>query len=373
MLQSSIQITIPNSKHLYKFIELNDTSKIKAIEMGMAAIDMIQEKQLRSDNNEFNLKLEEIKKMNDGIISRLNKEIKAKDTENKELKDSFLKKEKELHVSINNSIQLQFEEKIRMKEDEITNLKNENKQTCLELKNISEKHYSEERNRVDKIHKKYQEDISKIRDEYTEKLNEINNRMCKTEENSSIKGKLSENAMLQNLSMLFPKNNIEDTHKEAARGDYIMTNTNDNKFLFENKDYKSNVPKKEIEKFERDMKVNTDICAGIFMSNESGIAKKEDFQIDIVDGKPVCYLHYTNKNIDKIKIAYDIVMAIVNSKIDLSNKEIIDNLNQTSSEIKRKINKCRSQVEKFQKSMLENIVDVDKMIFKVFSNFNIKY
>jgi len=212
-----------------------------------------------------------------------------------------------------------------------------------------------------------------LRDNCEEKMNEMHNRMCKTEENSSIKGKLSENAMLQNLSMLFPKNNIEDTHKVSGRGDFIMTDEKDYKILLENKDYKSNVPKKEIEKFERDMKTNPDVTAGIFMSNESGIAKKEDFQIDIVNNKPVCYLHHTNKNIDKIKIAYDIILSIMNSGIDFSNKELIDSLNQMSSEIKRKMNKCRSQIDKFSKSMLENILDVDGIIRNVFVGIKIKY
>ena len=373
MEQSNIQVSLPNSKCLYTFISYSNEIKIKIIEMGLAAIELIQNQQLRNDNSEFNEKIKNMENINNGIISKMNEDIASKDMENTRLKESFLKKEKDIHDTLKTSFELQFQNKFKMKDDEMLQLKEENKQYCLEIKNASQKHFDEERERIDTIYKKHQIELNNLRDNCEEKMNEMHNRMCKTEENSSIKGKISENAMLQNLSMLFPKNNIEDTHKESGRGDFIMTDQTDYKILLENKDYKSNVPKKEIEKFERDMKTNPDVTAGIFMSNESGIAKKDDFQIDIINNKPVCYLHNTNKNIDKIKVAYDIILSIMNSGIDFSNKELLDSLNHMSSEIKRKMKKCRSQIEKFSKNILDDLIDVDGIVRNVFVGIKIKY
>lgn len=373
MNQSNIQLSLPNSKCLFDFISYPPEIKIKIIEMGLSAIELFQNEQFRNNNAEFNEKIKHMENINKGIISKLNEEITSKETENTRLKESFSKKEKDIHETLKKSIELQFQEKIKMKEAEVSQLKEEKNQYRLELKDISQKHFNEEQQRRDELHKKHQTELNILRNNCEEKMNEIHNRMCKTEENSCIKGKISENAMLQNLSMLFPKNNIEDTHKESGRGDFIMTDPKDFKILFENKDYKSNVPKKEIDKFERDMKTNPDVAAGIFMSNESGIAKKEDFQIDIVNNKPVCYLHNTNKNIDKIRIAYNIILSIMNSGIDFSNKELIDSLNQTSSEIKRKIKKCRTQIEKFSKNILDDLLDVDGIIKNIFVGIKIKY
>ena len=73
-------------------------------------------------------------------------------------------------------------------------------------------------------------------------MKEIINRTCKSEENSSVKGKLSENAMYQKLNMLFLKILDEDTHSEAGRGDFIMTDSKGTSIMLENKDYNKNVP-----------------------------------------------------------------------------------------------------------------------------------
>ena len=373
MMSNNVQITLPNSKCIYDFLLLNVNQQIKVIEMGISAVELIEQKRARECNIELNDEITKIEAKYESALDKLKDDIKLKNEECTKLKQSFAIKEKNLYDNITSSVELQFKQKIIAKEEEISKLQGENKEYCLDIKNISEKHYSEERERTEKIHKKYQDEINVLRTNYEEKMQDIMNKVCKTEENSSIKGKNSENAMLQNLNLLFPKNVIEDTHKEAGKGDFIMTDMDDVKILLENKDYKLSVPKKEIDKFERDISINPDIVAGIFMSNKSGISKKSDFQIDIIQNKPVCYLHYTNKNIDKIKIAYDVIKAVINSGIDLSNKETIDNLNKLSSEIKKKMTKCYTLIDKFAKNMKDTILDIENINKKIFTEIKIKY
>ena len=202
----------------------------------------------------------------------------------------------------------------------------------------------------------YQKNLNNIRNHYEEKLEKFIVITNKSEENSSIKGKISENAMFNDLNILFPQNNIEDTHKESGRGDFIMTNTDSNKFMLENKDYAKNVPKKEIDKFKRDLENNADVCAGVLMSNASGICNKPDFHIEPVGKKLAIYLHNTNKDVNKIRIGVDILSAILRANIDFSNVEIRNKLTQNASETKRKISKVRKDVEKFTKSMIYNIL-----------------
>jgi len=373
IMSNNVQITLPNSKCIYSFLLLNIEQQIKVIEMGISAVELIEKRRVRESNIELNDQVTKMEAKYELAIHKLKDNIKLKNEECTKLKQSFANKEKNLYDNITNSIELQFKQKINAKKEEIEKLQGENKGYCLDLKNSSEKHYNEERGRTEKIHKTYQNEINVLRTNYEEKMQDIMNKICKTEENSSIKGKNSENAMLQNLNILFPKNVIEDTHKEPGKGDFIMTDMEDVKILLENKDYKLSVPKKEIDKFERDIIINPDIVAGIFMSNKSGISKKNDFQIDIIQNKPVCYLHYTDKNIDKIKIAYDVIKAVINSGIDLSNKETIDNLNKLSSEIKKKMTKCRTLIEKFSKNMLETILDIENINKKLFTEIKIKY
>ena len=246
-MSNNVQITLPNSKCIYSFLLLNIEQQIKVIEMGISAVELIEKRRVRESNIELNDQVTKMEAKYELAIHKLKDNIKLKNEECTKLKQSFANKEKNLYDNITNSIELQFKQKINTKKEEIEKLQGENKGYCLDLKNSSEKHYNEERGRTEKIHKTYQNEINVLRTNYEEKMQDIMNKICKTEENSSIKGKNSENAMLQNLNILFPKNVIEDTHKEPGKGDFIMTDMEDVKILLENKDYKLSVPKKEID------------------------------------------------------------------------------------------------------------------------------
>ena len=84
-------------------------------------------------------------------------------------------------------------------------------------------------------------------------------------QNSTIKGQDGEDFTFHQLNMLFPKAEIEDTHKQTARCDFIMCE-NDFKMMLEIKNYKTNVNKAEIDKFYRDVdsEHNNDIQCALF-------------------------------------------------------------------------------------------------------------
>ena len=70
-----------------------------------------------------------------------------------------------------------------------------------------------------------------------------------------------------------------------------------------------------------------------------GICNKKDYQIEFVENKIAIYLHFTN--INKIKNAYDIMLALKAIDIDFSNKELVEKLAERSTELKEKINKSK--------------------------------
>ena len=57
MSDSFIQIPLPNDKAVYELMNLENKEKIKAIEIGISAIELINEKKLRYENSEYNEKL----------------------------------------------------------------------------------------------------------------------------------------------------------------------------------------------------------------------------------------------------------------------------------------------------------------------------
>jgi hypothetical protein len=141
---------------------------------------------------------------------------------------------------------------------------------------------------------------------------------------SSKKGELSENMLESILIKLYPSSEIINTTGQISSGDFILKrNNNKVKILIENKNYDSNVPKREIDKFILD--VETQNCSGIMISQHSGISFKKNFEIDINNGNILIYIHNMNYESDKIVIACDIID-------NLSNK--IKELNGTDEHVK---------------------------------------
>ena len=140
----------------------------------------------------------------------------------------------------------------------------------------------------------------KLANELLEFLNRYKN-------NSSVKGSISENILYSVLQNIFPSDEIIDCRSNTASGDFIVKRLNKNSptIMFENKDYKNNVNTEEVDKFVRDVQLKK--CHGIFLSQYSPITYKKNFQIDICDGLICVYIPNVSYDIDKIKIAIDII------------------------------------------------------------------
>lgn len=136
---------------------------------------------------------------------------------------------------------------------------------------------------------------------------ELNDFLNKYKYNSSLKGVISENQLYSILQQVFPSDEILNCTGETATCDYRVNRMNKScpTILFENKDYSRSVNTEEVTKFERDLKLQKQ--HGIFISQNSSITFKENFQIDIVDGIIHVYIPNAHYSQDKIKIAVDII------------------------------------------------------------------
>lgn len=123
---------------------------------------------------------------------------------------------------------------------------------------------------------------------------------------SQKKGEFGEHLLHQCLCAVFPSAEIIQTTGTTSAGDFMMKRTGKPTILFENKNYESaNVPKKEVDKFLFD--VQQQQCSGIFMSQKSGIALKQNFEIELHQGHVLVYLHHMNYDQDKLLAACDII------------------------------------------------------------------
>ena len=363
----------------FNLTKYNEKQLCDIISTGIFIMNKGDQKKLALSNNEYNKKLEQIEETYKNKEIMFKKKITEKENIIYEMRNDFIKEKREHAEIIKNKL-------INEYEDTVINLKQSKTELENKLKNQTDKWLdklnkernnwidknNEQRNkyqeRIEKLYREHKEDITNVRANYENKLEKCYEQLSdarKIQENSSLKGKKGEQMMFSTLNMLFPKCEIVDTHKEAKRGDFII-NKNDKKLLIDNKDYSKNIPKCEIEKFKRDMIENKDVHAGILLSNKSGIARKEDFKIEVIDNKPIIYLHKTNQDINKIKIAVQLLFSLVeNQQIDFKNKQIVDTIKCLSVDIQKKINKTKRDIDKFAKNMLSNILDVETIVNKI--------
>lgn len=121
------------------------------------------------------------------------------------------------------------------------------------------------------------------------------------QKNSSNKGSDSEHKVEQLLNQFFPDASIENTTGKPKSCDFMIQRVDKPTIMIENKDYSNNVPICEVEKFIRDIDHNS--LHGIFISQNSGIARKQHFQIDIHNQSVLIYIHHLQYDFDKVKLA----------------------------------------------------------------------
>ena len=130
--------------------------------------------------------------------------------------------------------------------------------------------------------------------------------LLKRFENSSKKGKISENLLSNVLAQVYPLAEIEDVGKTKETGDIMMLRKNKPKILVENKDWTRAIVNAEVQKFVRDVEIQK--CHGLFLSQNVGICSKDNYEINILEGNLVTvYIHNVNYDAEKIRVGVDII------------------------------------------------------------------
>ena len=180
----------------------------------------------------------------------------------------------------------------------------------------------------------YLKELSSSNQTITSSLNNSVSDLLKKMENSSSKGKISENIVFNILHTLYPCSQIDPVGTTKETGDIILTRNNKPKILIENKNWDKNVVQDEVKKFIHDVEKND--CCGLFLSQNYGIANKENFQIDISGKNILLYLHEVKNDAEKIRVAISIIDHFkskldeldTNADVDVISKEVLDMINR---------------------------------------------
>ena len=159
--------------------------------------------------------------------------------------------------------------------------------------------------------------------------------LLKKMEVSSVKGKCSENVLFNILQSLYSTAQIDIVGDQKETGDIMLSRKNKPTILIENKNWNRNVIQDEVKKFIRDVEIQG--CCGLFLSQNCGIANKENFEININDGNILLYVHEVRNDAEKIKIAIDIIdnfkykldeIVVNNGNTCSIDKEVLDEINK---------------------------------------------
>jgi hypothetical protein len=245
------------------------------------------------------------------------------------------------------------------------------------VKNINEPiiHYitsTEDRlqNNINSI-KQRVDNNNNISEQVNKNLNEHLNKF----KSSTTKGQLSENRLFNDLTRLYTDAEITNTSSINYSGDILFTRSNKPSIRFENKDYTYNVPESEIEKFKRDLSQCND-AHGIFISQSSGIANRQDWSIEKINNFVILFIHNANYDLDKLILAVKIIDLLDNSiykntdltdidknnSVSLSQIDIIK-LNEELTSIMTTKNKLLSKLEDYYKDSKKLITDDLKLPF----------
>lgn len=210
--------------------------------------------------------------------------------------------------------------------------------------------------RINKNINRQQETQEKLLTNLDEFLNKYKN-------NSSLKGKFSENLLHKVIVQMFPSAEIVDTSKLNHTGDIVVRRENKNDILFENKDYADNVSTDEVVKFISDCERQK--IHGIILSQNTGITSKKNYHIDIKGGKVLVYVHHVEYAAHKIQIAVDIIDTLAGkleqatpaaaSEDVVISKEVLDEINADFQKFIAQKEAVINLVKDYQKKLIDEI------------------
>ena len=344
-----VETYVPDDRSISEFHGSSLDKKLRVIKLGLYFLKEGNLKNQAWDNEQWQQKIDTLKEKH---------RIEAQELRNK----LSASEEKLVWQQRSNDLQLQecLADAIKLErskyELQLKGLSETNNELLSKMNKLSseiEERYAKRMIDLSKQHQsilvQQQEKLEDMRSDYESRLNR--------QQNSSLKGKDGEGYVLGRLNMLFPTAEIEDTHTIPHRGDFVVRSPGMT-MMIETKNYSRNVQKAEIDKFYNDIinPANSDVQCALFVSLNTGICNRDDFQFEIIDNKPVIFIHNLMSNFDSIPLASRFFRMVLDAKdVDFKNKETKDAFKNAASTIKRNFQKQKTVLDRYYNQQMELI------------------
>ena len=369
-----IEVYVPNSNTIDDFFTLNAKDKLKVIQLGLEFYKQGNTKIQYWNNKDWEDKISSIKGKHQNEMNLLQTEVENLNNYVSQLKSDFNKQKSDLQESIQTDYDTRYNKQIVDLREQQESLRNQRdkwneKYNSLyqELDDKYQVRLSEERQRSDNLVKSLREDLDREKERYLQQLT--------ISQNSTLKGQQGEEFTFKQLNLLFPSSEIQDTHCESGRGDFIVRK-DDIVMMVENKNYSKNVQKSEIDKFYRDLdrESNNDLQCAVLVSMHTGICGREDFEFEVRNNKPILFLHKLSSNFTNLELAFKFFKLILDQKdIDLSNKEVAGLFKNIATSIKRNFKKLKKQLDKFHSDQTETLIQNESHILDLYKAMKISF
>lgn len=361
-----------DDKRLNKFVNMNTEQQLNSIFIGSVISEIGEDKYIRLKSGENQTEKDNLKQMYQQENNELYERLKRLENSKREREREYIREKTEIRENIRIDLNKQHEQKYMIMDQDILKYKTRyddytekkmNDQTENNNKILLQK--DEMERKLDVQRKDYEEKLDKLREK-------IENMVVLTT-NSTKKGQEGEDWTFNQLLLLFPRAQIEDTHAVKHRGDFIIKDKYTG--MVDSKKFKGNVGKRDIDKFKSDMEANSDFQYGILCATDYGIAAKQDLSLEFVSGKPIVYIHKACENPQKILIGCNLCKLILKNMdcFDVTKEEnqlVIKEKTKSIVKIKKKMIK---KINDFSEDMLE-LMDIQwTELDAVLKQINVKY
>ena len=197
--------------------------------------------------------------------------------------------------------------------------------------------------------------------------------------NSCKKGEIGENLLEELITSRYGDIEYKDTSKTAHSGDGWLTFSDNGIVMLESKNYTTSISKDEIDKMERDMKEHN-ILWGLFVSWNSGIQGKREFDFHIFNHKGNNYVIVMISNLIKDTLRLDLGIQVLRKLRknfnDLSKFPwIVSNIKEDLDEFDKIVNLNYTLMDAFEvteNSIKESLSDFYKKLREYNYKLNLK-
>jgi len=369
---AEIQISIPvGFDKLAEFVALSSADQCHTIKLGLAMREYSSQYILSTSNEDWEQKLQTIKQDYEDQLLAVQTECKGLRKKLTHHESEHRADKEALAADIRENTYTTFKAEIESLNRRNNDLQQQLSSLTSTLQQKFDLSLKEWRDFYEQKLSLQNAELDKIRTSYEDKYNALMGR----NQNSTMRGQDGENEVYLMLNNLFPTALIEDTHTCPGRGDFIV-NLDGMTIMVENKNYTRNVQKSEVDKFYRDIESqgNSDVNCGLLISMNCGISCKEDFSIEVRNGKPIMFLHNIKDNFNHIRLAYQMFKVILSSSnIDLEDAEVRGKLGNVAKSVKRNFQNQKKMLDKYYKDHLTALEQQQKDIIELFNITKCKY